>query len=402
VCSWWQVCNNQSAIFRLETSALENTAMTLISAAENQQIDLQGGGWKLRRGDDIWAWAELEGLRYERSFAMARRLPTDGLLRNDHIQQVVLGWQPSDESWHLGLLFSAEITEKRGSRWCELARWPDPDQTLFKDLAQEAGERLGIILDVYFNYIEPESLTPKEPQRDLPSLPLALGNWQLVGEGVHEGVTVQRGQVAFVRTRAWRTASLRRAAMNFVWAILYTAVSLLTLTSAINLPNAGTLIPNPHLLPYFGLLIAVGMVFYGIYQLVRFNTAVRVITADSAALTGHSPSGVAWTVFNADVRSVYISEILKSNKGTATTHGELNVHLGGGKFHHILEQEVPLIHDGDTGKETRDIMKSDTVEPLTRNTYFTDMQAAALYVGEAMKQPVWTDVRMPQRWAWLF
>ena len=374
--------------------------MTVISAAENLLIDLGGGGWKLRRGDNTLAWAELDGLHYDLSFAMARRLSNEGLLPSDHIQQIVVGWQKSDESWHLGLLFSAQITEQRGSRWCELARWPDPDQTLFGELAQEAGERIGIILDSYFNYIEPESLTPTGPLRDLPPLPLALGNWMMVGEGTYEGVTVQPRQVAFVRTRIWRNAALRSVVMKFVWAALYAGVSILTLTSAINLPNAGTLIP-PQWLPYIGLVIAVGMVLYGIYQWVKFRNAVRIITADSAALNGHNPAGVAWTVFNADVRSVYISEILKSTNSTATSHGELNVHLGGGKFHHILEQEVSLIHDTDSDKDKREPLSADAVELLTRNLYFTDMQAAALYVAEAMNQPVWSDIRKEQRFAWL-
>jgi len=222
--------------------------MTTISAASNLTIDLSAGGWKLRYAapdGDVLAEPTVEGLRYSEAFGQARRLPAERLLPVSEIEQVVLGWQKSDECWHLGLLLKPDLAQARGSRWCELARWPDPDQTIFEDQAHEAGERAGILLDVPFHFIQPEPLTPPAPPRDLPPLPLSLGTWELVNSGTHSGLTLREGQLAFIRTAPYDRAMRRRIYSKFFWAVVYALASLLTLVSRIDLPNVGTLFPTP-------------------------------------------------------------------------------------------------------------------------------------------------------------
>lgn len=375
---------------------MEHPTMSSISAANNVIIDLNAGAWQMLQGGEpglVLATAAQDGLRYDRKFANMRRLPASGYLPTDSIEQVVLGWQKSDESWHLGLILRPVVADERGSRWCELARWPDPDHSVFGELAQEAGERAAILLDIPFQYIQPEPLPPALPPRALPSLPLALGPWQLVESGTHHGTTLSAGQLALVRTSQWRQSMRMRVLLNLLWAVLYAAVSILTLTAAIDLPNAGTLIPNPHLLPYLGLIIALGFLCNAVYRAIRLNTEVRLITVDTVAITAHNLAGPLWAVQAADARSIYVSEVLKRQKIVTTEYGEINIHLGGGQFQRVLMQDVSLSHEDITPPDDWQRPAKDKVQPLERANYFTDLQAVVLLVSEKLGIAAWMDIR---------
>src|SRR5690606_22994099 len=120
-----------------------------------------------------------KGLRYSKSFGTTRRLPESGFIESQEVQQVVLGWQQTDESWHLGLILQPELADVRGSRWCELVYWPDPDITVFQDLAQTTGQELAQLLGIPFYVIPPQVVEKTVPRRDLPPLPLNFGDWQM-------------------------------------------------------------------------------------------------------------------------------------------------------------------------------------------------------------------------------
>ena len=131
--------------------------MSEISAADNILIEIEPNRWQLFSNMETGKALILDAvggapLSFEPTFAKARRLPVDGRLPLNAVQRVVLGWSHKDESWHLGLVLEGTLAEQRGSRWCELARWPDPDQNVFIDLATEAGQALGELIDRSFHF----------------------------------------------------------------------------------------------------------------------------------------------------------------------------------------------------------------------------------------------------------
>ena len=93
---------------------------------------------------------------------------------------MVLGWSWDAEAWHLGVLLTDTIATLRGSRWCEIARWPDPDNDLYREIALQAGQTLSQALDRPFNLIpvrKPTQVAKPEPV-PLPQLPLDLQDWR--------------------------------------------------------------------------------------------------------------------------------------------------------------------------------------------------------------------------------
>ena len=122
--------------------------MDSVAAAENLSVELAPDAWRLLH-EDLHGARELlsagrDGrLRYSPAFAASRRLPAGGALACAHVDHVLLGWSPADEAWHLGLLLAPQLANLRDSRWCELAHWPDPEQSDFRDLAERSGQAFG-------------------------------------------------------------------------------------------------------------------------------------------------------------------------------------------------------------------------------------------------------------------
>lgn len=370
--------------------------MPAISAADNFSIDIDPTTWQLRKigSDSPTATALPDGLHYLSGFGMAHRLPPEGVLPREQVRMVMLGWQKSDESWHLGLMLTEDLASTRSNRWCELARWPDPDHELFGEDARDAGTTIATIMSVPFQFIEPEPPPPPLPLRPLPPLPLHLGMWDFQGVGTYYGVSVAADEAAFVRSALWTQYKRRRALNHVFWAFIYAVVSVLTLTSAIGLPNAGTLLPNPHWLPYVGLLIAFGMVFAAIYELVTLNNSVKVVHVTPTGMAGITPSGEQWRIPAADLPIIYISEVLRSTKDALISeHTEMNVHLGAGKFRKVLEQPnaLPL----EPALRTSDYVPpaEDAVYPLTRAGYASGWQAAGVITSEILHTTAWYDAR---------
>lgn len=367
--------------------------MTRISAAENIVIDMQDGRWRLMNANgtdqtDVLAEAVPgEALRYGARFGTTRRLPTSGQIGPGQIQQIVAGWSHEDASWHLGLLLGPELAEARGSRWCEIAYWPDPDVEVFMDLAKSAGESLGRILAIPFHLVPP---TPAEKPAPLPPPPLPerVGVWNISQSGAN---------ILFHRESGWRTAHYRRIGWYVLWMVVYIVVSTATLTSKLALPNSGTLLPDPRLLPFLGLATAallLGLIVRQIMLLgsridrVEFHQTERIVSA------WHSEKQ-RWQKSGADVQSVYVSEVLKrKDKTLATYHGELNLHFGGGIFFRVLEQERQEDHP-DLRRNSENIPTRDEVLPLMTENAQTPLQITGLHIAKLLgDHPAWHDVRV--------
>jgi hypothetical protein len=365
--------------------------MNQISAADNHNIQMSSTHWRLLYHDKPLAEGSQRGFRYGLRFGSSRRLPEAGNLLPEQILQVVLGWQQTDESWHLGLVLDPDIAEQRGSRWCELAHWPDPDNAVFQDLAQLTGQQLAQALDAPFHVIQPQQLAPTSPLRELPDLPLKFADWQME--------TVPNDQHSFVikRTRSWTMRKLGQVAWYGLWLVVYLVLSLATLISDIALPNTGTLIPNPRFLPYIGLgivVMLVGMMLYQLFDMLRQPNQI-FIDGSREAISAWTSRKMRWAVPRVEIQSIYISELVKKNEqAPATEYAELNLHLGGGDFHFVLAQEQ-VEENEHTPQPELMIPRSEDIREMNRAIYYTDLQAAALYIAEALgKIPVWYDLRV--------
>lgn len=367
-----------------------------ISAADNAIIKLQDG-WQLVQYDHVLAEAKPQGLVYNLDFGASRRLPADGLLPREAVEQVVLGWQASDETWYLGLVVVRELATLRQSRWCALVRWPDPDSSVFAELGAQAGQALAQILGVPFVHVPPKPTEPPPPTRDLPPLPLSLGNWELrraESAQTHLGASLQPSDLYFVHTPRWRRFHLRRALWFALYAVVYVIVSLATLNSRLALPNSGTLIPSPHILPYLGLLIAVGLLISSLGQLLTLRRSESLIQLSSDHIAWWRGSHRLRQIATQDVQSLYVSEVVKRReRGSLTEHGEINIHLGGGRFELLISQGTPLSNAAKHPSDGPQGPRQSGVYPLTRASYRTDLQAATLYLAEALELPAWEDVR---------
>lgn len=380
--------------------------MTNVSAADNLQIDYSPQTWQLRVGDQApMVYADINGLHYNERFATTRRLPSTGVLTYGQIVQVIAGYQRADESWHLGVVLNPELTESRGSRWCELAHWPDPDTTTFVDVAQSAGRGLATALNVPFRLVEPrpvETARPVEPVKPatpLPALPLKAGLWTLqrANQGREKVGNEARGdQLVFVRSKTWVNRHYRRMIWHSIWAIIYLWLSLVTMRGDTALPNAGTIVPDPHILPYMGVVIAFGFVISVFYHAYRIRSEANMILIDPASRTVSAWRGKSqrWSRGITDVESVYVSETTKQRRSQrGVDHGELNFYLADGHFAHLLSQGEP---EPEALAPAVDLNSAriEAVQPLTSDDVSSSLQAMGLYVAQSLGLPAFYDRRV--------
>lgn len=97
--------------------------------------------------------ANAQALRYASAFGIARRLGSLGGLRPDQVSMVVVGYSSEDRNWHLGLMLDAALAQGRGGRWCELAQWPDDEETD----AETAGRKLSAVIGRPFRLVTPQA-----------------------------------------------------------------------------------------------------------------------------------------------------------------------------------------------------------------------------------------------------
>lgn len=366
--------------------------MDRISAAENTIIDTSANQWRLisvnEDGEEtlLLNVAPAEPLQYNERFARTRRMPTGGTLPAEYVWQVVLGWSQDDEAWHLGLLLARDLADARGSRWCQLAFWPDPDTTVFIDLARQAGEKLANTLGRPFRVIPRRERKPVEAP--LPDLPINIGMWRLE--------SADNDTLQFVRSRKWVTSRLLRALWYLWWIVVYVVLSITTLDTDLALPNAGTMLPNPEILPYLGLGAAAVLGIMILYIFYEILTKPNRIVIDGAqrqvtALRGNTKR---WQKSATELQSIYVTQVV-NKKGSKRTiyHGEINLHLGSGDFHRVIQQlqQEEDIHD----VQPSDSPAREAVLPLTSAAVISDLQAAGLHVARILGGlPVWYDQRV--------
>jgi hypothetical protein len=358
-----------------------NGRMERISAAANLTIEVDAERWRLLVNGTAQEKVLLEAvagesIRTESTFAARRRLPDNGRLPVDSVQRVVLGWSADDESWHLGLLLEPELARRRGSRWCELARWPDPDVTVFSDVATRAGRALAQKLARPFNLIEPEVPLPQAPPPPPPlkPLPLSFENWMLE----------KTPALQFTRKAAWLRSHLLRLAWYTFLIVIYIALSVYTLRQIIALPK-------PEFLPYLGLATAAFLIIlslYTIWQILRQPNRMVVEPNSVRALHGKS---VRWSIPRESIEAIYVTEVFnKKSKTNTVQHGELSLYLSDGTFRNLLVQQHPV----DIGDSPDHALPEDGVGPLTLYSAHGDLQMAGLYIAQALNIECRYDCRL--------
>ncbi len=362
--------------------------MERISAAENITIEVSDDRWRMIANGSLKPQVLLEAeagqpVNYISDFAVTRRLPKSGYLPLKYIQRIVVGWSPGDESWHLGLLLEADLAQARGSRWCEIARWPDPSTTMYSQVASRAGESLAQVMIRPFEVVPPRreqiqaAEPPPAPPPDLPALPLALDDdWRLE--------RIENGQLQLGRAGRWAWTALRRTVWYGFWAVVFFWLVYASLTS-------GIAPPNPSFLPYVGLFAGFVLVFLTLKNLYHLLTRPDriVFDADRQQVRGQRGQRVRWTLSLDEVESVYVSQVVNRRRGKqpAIQYAELNLHLTGGGFRFLASSEdvIEYNHEPDDADED--------ISALTRHNFHTNMQAAALYIAETLGLPLWYDRR---------
>jgi hypothetical protein len=360
--------------------------MTQISAAGNLSIELQPNRWRLLINGNAEETVLLEAnagqpVRYLPRFGSKRRLPDSGSMPVAYIQRVVLGWSREDESWHLGLVLEPSLAQARGSRWCEIAHWPDPETTVFADVASQAGQSLARTITRPFNLIPPRAEPQAPPPPPLPELPLKFDLWTLERAGSN--------RIQFTRASTWARSRVVRVLWYSFWVIVYVVLAATTLLRGIALPS-------PEFLPYLGLsaaLVLVGMIAYLLYQLLTTPSRI-VVDAGSGNVVALRGSRPRWRINREQVLSVYVSQIVgRRGKQRKIQHGELNLFLNGGRFLFLVEQGHPEMAAEEPHLSLNGHEPTDAVTALTQAKARTDLQAAGIYVAQALNVPCMYDRR---------
>lgn len=352
-----------------------------IAAAENMLILFDPGIWRLTQHTDFGPdravlEARPDGLLFNEDFALTRRLPAIGKLPAKYVRQVVVGWSHDDDAWHLGLLLARDLADIRGSRWCEVANWPDPDPDVFLELATHAGEALAQTLDVPFNLIEPRPEGDRPRPVELPPLPIDLGTWKL--ESVSDGV------LALVRAPRWRLSHILRILWYLFWVGIFTLLSVATLENNLALPNSGILLPEPELLPYLGIgvtLVLLGMTAYLVYELLTLPTNITIDGPNGEIITLHDQR-IRSRQSRAALQSIYVTHVIKQRRQrNFIKHGEINLYLTNARFEQLVEQEA---RDEEEADYARSLDLDDGVIPLQPAETLSDLQAVGLHIARTL------------------
>lgn len=376
--------------------------MEQISAAENITIEMDEEQWRLLQNGASEPHILVEAqsgrpLSYIADFARTRRLPEDGSLPVDYIQRVVLGWSNVDEAWHLGLLLEAELAQARGSRWCEIAHWPDPSTAVFSEIATRAAESLAHVTTRPFYLVPPQ---PKEPERQpqpLPELPLSFDDlWRLE--------QAESGDLQLVRSRRWAWGKVRRILWYLLWVVVFVVLVVANLTS-------GIAPANPSFLPWLGALAAMilaGLIGHHLYLLLTAPNCF-VIDVQQRQVRAQRGNRVAWQMGAEQIQSVYVSQLVHEQKRQSrkpeAQYGEINLHLTTGKFRTLIAAEeiedyrsefeaTAGLEEPRADDNQRPKLHADSVDSLTRYNFTTSIQAAGLYIAEALKLAAVYDRRV--------
>lgn len=357
--------------------------MDRIPAAGNLTIEMDLDRWRLLANGSGQERLLLEArsgqpMRYDDIFASKRRLPAEGLLQLNAIQRVVLGYSNDDDSWHLGLLFEPQLASQRGSRWCEMARWPDPDPAVFRDTATRAGHALARTLGSPFNLIEPEPRTEvsesDEPLPPLRDLPLEFDDWTLE----------QRDQLQFTRDGRWARGKFFRIFWYGLLIVAYVGLAVLSLQGTLALTK-------PEFLPFVGLAVAAFLLVMVLVTIRQLLVTHRTLVVDGEGVAAVRGKRESWRVQRSEIEAVYVSEI-RNRKGKKRTvhHGEINLFLKDGKFRLLISQPRPVEYPEPVVSEEL----QDGVMPLTTAVAKSDLQMAGLHVAQKLGVEARYDLRL--------
>ncbi|NWF70356.1 MAG: hypothetical protein HXY40_14815 [Chloroflexi bacterium] len=433
------------------TIEIDVTHWRLLAAPDNP-IDDDNAAETLRSGASAVMLQAAMGdtLRYEAQFGQQHQLPASGSITPEQIQRVVLGWSNSDSLWHLGIMLTPELAAPRGSRWCEIARWNEAEAGLPGGAAAQAGMALAYMLGRSFNLVPPRTPAaplngsapqtttqvafgagatrrapqvspvtrptpaylsepptetptleavapvPPAPERTLPipQLPFKTGMWLL--ERDPDGVLRYR------RSPAWMWQRLWRAVWYAFWVAIYILLSYATLNSTLALPNAGTMLPSPEILPYLGIgsaALLLGLVLYILIDMI-LSPGLVVIDPYTRTIRMQRRDQTVWSKSANDLQAVYVSHVvnLKERKKRGgiehqleIQHGELNLHSGEKKFQRFLRVEETEEMQVDAYVAT--IAAHNSVWPLLPENVVTPMQGAALTIAQTLGLPCYYDQR---------
>jgi len=377
--------------------------MTKITASNNITVDFSYDKWRLIQqndGEDPKLIAEVQSdtsFRYNKYFATTRQLPDSGQISHEDISQVVLGWSYETDAWQLGMTLSPELSTERSSRWCELVRFVDPDISVHEHDAKAVGQALADVLKKPFRDVPPTTVTAIEPI-PLPQLPIDVGIWTLERAMSSQGLTSREGEMHLVRSKSWMNDKLRKIAWYALWVVIYLWVSISTITNTLALPNAGTLLPDPQILPYIGIGVAVLLVGLILQQLwlIRTEPDNIIVNPYERSVIARRGRNVRWKIGASSIQSVYASEVVKKReKKPATYHSELNLHLVDGGFQQLLIEDEKIDNANlPNVEDTQDKNLDEGVTPLDSHSVTTRLQAFALHIAECLGDlPAWYDLR---------
>jgi hypothetical protein len=377
--------------------------MAQITASNHITIDFSYDKWRLIQqndGEDPKLIAEVQpetDFRYNKYFATTRYLPDEGQIAREQISQVVLGWSYETDAWQLGMTLSPQLAAQRNSRWCELVRFVDPDLSVYEHDAKTVGQALADVLKKPFRDVPPATVPTPKPI-PLPELPLSVGIWTLDRVMSTEGLTSHEGEIHLIRSKSWINNKLRKIAWYALWVVLYLWVSIATMTSTLALPNAGTLLPDPKVLPYLGIGVAVLLVGLIVQQIWHIRTQPDniIVNPYERSIIARRGRHMRWKISANGIQSVYASEVIKKReKKPATYHSELNLHLVNGSFQPILIEDEKI--DDATLPNVDDMHNKNSgegVTPLDSHTVTTCLQAFALHMADCLGDlPAWYDLR---------
>ena len=376
--------------------------MTQITVSDNFVVDYSDQQWRLIRISDHEeqnARVTVEaggGFCYNSYFADIHDLPDEGEIAADDIIEVTLGWSYKTDAWQLSIVLSPDLAAGRSSRGCEALRFIDPDMSAYEQDAKDVGQALADVLGKPFVITPPEEAPPPEPI-PLADLPLDIGIWRLQA-GAPAVPGAPPSEVRFVRNKSWARAKMRQIAWYGLMAAVYVWVAAASISNELALPNTGTLIPNPQILPYMGMGVAVLLILligHRIWQFMREPDVILISSYEGSviALRGRQ---VRWKVNAKNVQSVYVSELVKKRSRRPTVyHSEINLHLVKGRFRRVMAEDRklanPLLPGADPLSEQDRGAGVAVLEPKQASTA---LQAAAVHIAACLDDlPVWHDRR---------
>lgn len=378
--------------------------MTEITVSDNFVVDYGAKHWHLIRINDHKernarvAVKAGGGFRYDNFFANTRDLPDEGEISAVEIDEVVLRWSYEADAWRLAITLSPDLSATRSGRYCEVLRFIDPDQSVYEQDAKRVGEALAAVLDKPFVNVSP-SAAPLPKPIPLIDLPLEVGIWHLQAGTAATAAGGGPGEVRFVRSKSWLRAKMRQIVWYALLALIYAWVSAASINSELALPNAGTLIPDPQILPYLGLGVAVLLLLFiaqQLWHILREPDTILISSYEQGIIALRSDR-VCWREDARKVQSVYASELVKKRgRQPIVHHSEINLHLvGGGGFRRIIVEDAKLTDVLLPGMDPQAAMSQAVgVTALEPHQVSTALQASAIHISACLDGlPVWYDRR---------